>query len=180
MSAQALVAVLEEGRQAVVLSVAGLSDEAACTKPGPDRWSALDCLEHLIIVEDRFLGWIANGSAIDPEQSSEKETQLGKMVTDRSTKAKAPEAAAPTGRYTTLASALEAFNRARDISVRIARERGAALYSIGVKHPRFGEMNGAELLHVMSGHGRRHAAQIRELREPREHQTEPRPPGSGF
>ncbi len=158
-----LVNVLEEGRQDVIASVAALSDEQAGTKPAPGRWSALECLEHLVIVEERFLGWIANGSVLDaPQPSSEKEAQLGAAIADRSHKVQAPEAVVPTGRYQTVAEAVEAFHRVRDLSVRIAQERGDALYAVGVKHPRFGEMNGAELLHLMSGHGRRHAAQIRE------------------
>jgi uncharacterized damage-inducible protein DinB len=165
MSTNVLVTVLEEGRQDVVVSVDGLSDDDAAAKPTPGKWSALDCLEHLVIVEERFLGWLANGSVIDqPEPNTEKEGRLGELVTDRSHKAQAPEAAVPTGRYLTLATALADFNRARDLSIRIAQERGEALYTVGVKHPRFGDMNGVELLHVMSGHGRRHAAQIRELR----------------
>jgi uncharacterized damage-inducible protein DinB len=158
-----LVNVLEEGRQDVVASVAALSDARAAAKPAPDRWSALDCVEHLVIVEERFLGWIANGSVIDaPQPSREKESQLGAAIADRSNKVQAPEAVVPSGRYQTVAEAVEAFNRVRDLSVRIAQERGDALYAVGVKHPRFGDMNAAELLHLMSGHGRRHAAQIRE------------------
>lgn len=158
-----LITVLEEGRQDVIASVAALSDEQAGAKPAPGRWSALDCLEHLVIVEERFLGWIANGSVIDaPQPSGEKAAQLEAAIVDRSHKVQAPEAVVPTGRFRGVAEAVEAFNRVRDLSVRIAQERGDALYGVGVKHPRFGEMNGAELLHLMSGHGRRHAAQIRE------------------
>lgn len=158
-----LISELEAGRQDVVGSVAALSDAQAGTKPAPGRWSPLDCLEHLVIVEERFLGWIANGSVIDaPQPSREKESELGAAIVDRSNKAQAPEAVVPSGRYQTVAEAVDAFNRVRDLSVRIAQERGDALYAVGVKHPRFGEMNGAELLHLMSGHGRRHAAQIRE------------------
>ena len=112
----------------------------------------------------RFFEWIANGSVIEtPQQSREKEAQLSAAIADRSHRVQAPEAVVPTSRYATLEEALVAFNRVRDLSVRVAQERGEALYSVGVRHPRFGEMNGAELLHLMSGHGRRHAAQIREI-----------------
>lgn len=158
-----LVTVLEEGRQDVISSVAELSDAQAAAKPAPDRWSPLDCLEHLVIVEERFLGWVANGTVIEsPQVSGEKEASLASVILDRSSPVKAPEAVVPSSRYTTVAEGLAAFNRVRDLSVRIAQERGEALYGVGVKHPRFGDMNAAELLVLMSGHGRRHAAQIRE------------------
>jgi hypothetical protein len=48
------------------------------------------------------------------------------------------------------------------LTVQIATVRGAELYTVGIKHPRFGEMNAAELVHLIAGHARRHAAQIRE------------------
>ena len=118
-----------------------------------------------MIVEERFLGWIASGSVIEaPQPNPDKEVDLTAKINDRSTRVQAPEAVAPSSRFTTVPEALAAFNRVRDLSVRVAQERGDALYGVGVKHPRFGEMNGAELLHLMSGHGCRHAAQIRELR----------------
>jgi hypothetical protein len=165
MSNNMLVSVLENGRQDVVLSLHGLPDELAAAKPAPDRWSALECMEHIIVVEERFLGWIAHGSVIEtPEPSSEKENRLATAVRDRSTRAQAPEAVLPTGRLKTVESALAAFHEVRDLSVRVAKERGEALYAVGVKHARFGDMNGAELLHLLSGHASRHAAQIRETR----------------
>jgi len=85
-------------------------------------------------------------------------------VTDRSVKAQAPEAVRPTGRFSTIAEALTAFQAARDQSVQMARERGTELYLVGAEHPRFGPLNGIEVLYLMAGHARRHAAQIRENR----------------
>jgi hypothetical protein len=164
MSKNVLVSVLEDGRQDVVGSVQDLSDALAAKKPAPERWSVLECLEHIVVVEERFLGWIANGSAIEAVRSADKETQLGQTVRDRSHRAQAPDAVIPTGRFTSVPAAIEAFNKVRDLSVRVAEERGEALYSVGVKHGRFGEMNGAELVHIIAGHACRHAAQIRETR----------------
>jgi hypothetical protein len=159
-----LVSVLEDGRQDVVSSLLDLADAIAATKPAPERWSVLECMEHIVVVEERFLGWIANSAAIEAAPSPDKEADLGQRVRDRSVRAQAPEAVIPTGRFTSVQAAIQAFNRVRDLSVRVAEERGDALYAVGVKHPRFGEMNGAELVHVMVGHACRHAAQIRETR----------------
>ena len=71
----------------------------------------------------------------------------------------------PTGRFQSVAGALAAFNEARDTSVRFAQDQGNHLYTIKAAHPRFGELNGAELLHLIIGHALRHLAQIRETRE---------------
>ena len=37
------------------------------------------------------------------------------------------------------------------------------LYTLAVEHPRFGKMNAAEMLVVLSGHTERHCEQIREI-----------------
>ena len=164
MSKNVLVSVLEDGRQDVVGSLLNLPDDLAAKKPAPERWSVLECMEHIVVVEERFLGWIANGSAIESSPSADKEAELGQRVRDRSVRAQAPEAVIPTGRFTSVQSAVDAFNKVRDLSVRVAEERGPSLYSVGVKHPRFGDMNGSELVQIIAGHACRHAAQIRETR----------------
>jgi hypothetical protein len=51
---------LRDSRAELHAAVAGVSEEQARTKPAPDRWSVLDCVEHLVIVEGRFLGWLQN------------------------------------------------------------------------------------------------------------------------
>ena len=165
MSNHTLAAVLEDGRLFVLEVVRDVPAEYASTKPSPERWSVLECMEHLVIVEERFIGWIASGREIAPEASWEKETKLSTMVVDRSFKAVAPEAARPDGRFKTIEEAVDAFNAARARTARLVDERGAELYAVGVTHPRFGEMNAVELVHILSGHAKRHAAQIREVRE---------------
>jgi hypothetical protein len=122
----------------------------------------LECIEHVVIVENRFLGWIANGPAIAPQPSAEKETSISARVRDRTTKAEAPEAVRPQGRFHTLAEALAEFEAVRERSIQTVQERGGQLYSVGATHARFGEMNGAEVICLIDGHARRHAAQIRE------------------
>jgi hypothetical protein len=95
-------------------------------------------------------------------QDDEKATKLFGMVTNREVKAQAPEAVIPTGKYTTVAQAMAEFNEARDRTAQIVKARATELLGVGVKHPRFGEMNAAELVHLIAGHACRHAAQIRE------------------
>ena len=161
-----VVAVLEDGRQDFLSATQGLSDAQAATPPAPERWSVLECMEHIVIVEERFLGWLDAGKPLEkPAPDREKEISLMARVMDRSTRAQAPEVVRPQGRWATLAAATGAFNAIRDRSVRTARERGAGLYAVAVEHPRFGPMNGIELLHVIAGHARRHAQQIGETRE---------------
>ncbi len=159
-----LVEALESGREDFLDAVRGLTETAAKTKPSPERWSVLDCVEHVVVVEERFIGWLDAGSAAVKDADPQNETRLLTMLTDRSSKLTAPEAVVPTGRFRSLDEAVTSFGAARERSLRIVKQRGDKLYSVGAKHLRLGDLNGVEIVHLIAGHARRHASQIRETR----------------
>jgi len=160
-----LVSILEAGRRDFLEATRDISPEQASVKTASDSWSVLECIEHVIVVEGRFLGWITSGTPVVPERNDDKEIRLFTMIRNRLTKVEAPEVICPQGRFKTLAAALADFNAARDRTVQEVLERGDSLYSIGAAHPRFGKLNGAELIQLIDGHARRHADQIRETCE---------------
>ncbi|MEO8100541.1 MAG: DinB family protein [Acidobacteriota bacterium] len=160
-----LTSTLEAGRRDFLEATADLTPQQASTKPSPNAWSVLECIEHVVTVEHRFLGWIANGAEITPQRNGDNELRLFTMIRNRETKVEAPEVVRPTGRFTNLSDALAEFNAARDRSVEVITSHGEKLYALGAKHPRFGDLNGAEVFHVIDGHARRHAEQIRETVE---------------
>jgi len=156
---------LERSRQEFIEAVAGLTEAQANARPDPERWSVLDCVEHVTTVEERFQGWLNAAKRLDaPRIDKDKEAGLMARVPDRSTRVKAPEAVVPAGRFTTLEQALEQFNTGRTRSIQFAEDRCDDLYCLASEHPRFGPVNGVELLIIIAGHSRRHAAQIRETR----------------
>ena len=148
-----------------------MPESQVTVRPDPARWSVLDCVEHVVTVEQRFLGWLENAKKMDaPRVDKEKEAGLLTGVADRSTRAQAPEAVVPSGRFGTLAQALEQFNVERTRSVQFAENRADDLYYLAAEHPRFGPMNGAEFMMIITAHARRHAAQIQEVRAALENQ----------
>jgi len=156
---------LERSREEFLAAVAGLTESQAAARPDPERWSVLDCVEHVTFVEERFYGWLEKAKKLDtPQMNKDNEARLMTAVPDRSTRAKSPDAALPTGRYPTLEQAIQQFNSNRARSIRFAQDHCAELYSMASEHPRFGPVNGVELLIIMAGHARRHAEQIRETR----------------
>jgi DinB superfamily len=170
-----LTGILEAGRQDFLDASHDISPEQASTKPAPDCWSVLECIEHVIVVEERYLGWISSGSAVAPRRNAEREIRLFTIVRNRLTKVETPEVLRPGGRFRSLADALAEFKAVRDRSVHLVQERGEGLYSIGVQHPYFGSLNGAELIQLIDGHTRRHADQIREIRETFARDSQPNP-----
>jgi uncharacterized damage-inducible protein DinB len=161
-----IVQLLESGRADFLDATSSLSDAQAATQPAPERWSVLQCVEHVVTVEYRFLGWLEKAQRLDQAQPDpERENSLSERVMDRSTRRQAPEAVQPTGRFAQMAVALEEFNAARTRTVQLAETQGEELYLLTTTHPFFGPLNGVELLHIIAGHARRHAAQIRETRQ---------------
>jgi hypothetical protein len=157
-----LVSILEAGRRDFLEAVAEIDPQKAGDRPQHEGWSALESIEHVVTVENRYLEWLEQGEEILPQRDSEKELRLLSIMRSRLTKLETPDPMRPQGRYLDLAASLTAFQTVRDRSVSIARERGEALYRIGARHPFFGPVNGVELINMIDGHARRHADQIRE------------------
>lgn len=160
-----LIAILESGREDFLDATRDISPEEARAKSDAQCWSVLECIEHVITVEERYLNWICNGTAIAPQRNAEKEIRLFTIIRSRLTKVESPEPIRPRGRFVTLPDALAEFNAVRNRSVQVVAERGEGIYSIGAIHPYFGNVNGAELIQLIDGHARRHADQIRETCE---------------
>jgi len=160
-----IIDVLEKSTQEFQAAAGGVSESLAKTRPEADRWSVLECIEHVATVEDMFLKRLAGGEYTEaPPEDKEKEAALAARIVDRSTRRQAPEAILPKGRFTSLAEGLVQFHGTRDRTVQFARERAADLYALASAHPVFGPLNGVEALIVIAAHARRHAAQIREVR----------------
>ena len=159
---------LESARAELIAVVSTLTEEQARTRPAPDRWSVLECLEHVNSVERRFLRMVRESEAGPPaERDAAKETALMERVTDRSDRRTAPEAVHPAGRYRSISEALQDFNAVRDETLRFASEEGVHLLSRSARHLVFGPLNGVETLLLIRCHGRRHTAQMREAAEGR-------------
>ena len=160
-----IVDMLEQSREDFRAAVAGVSESLATTRPEAERWSVLECVEHVATVEEMFLKRLASGEYSEaPAGDTAKEASLAARIVDRSSRRQAPETVVPKGRFTSLAEGLEQFEGARGRSLQFARERAADLYTLASMHPAFGPLNGVEALIIIASHSRRHAEQIREAR----------------
>jgi hypothetical protein len=154
---------LEDSRRKVHEAAMAVSEERAKVCPEAGRWSVLQCTEHVVTVEERFLGRLESAQRTDALRiDKDREAALGMRMEDRSGRRPAPNAVIPMGRFSTVTEALAAFDAVRARTVKIAQEKGADLYYLAAEHPVFGTLNGVELLVIIAGHARRHAEQMRE------------------
>lgn len=157
-----LVSILEAGRRDFLQAVSTAPERQAGTRPAPDAWSVLECIEHVIAVEVRYLSWISGGTTIPPRRDPDKELRLFTIVRNRLSRVETAKVYLPTGRFKALSAAVREFTAVRDRTVSLARDEGERL-AVGIEHPYFGSVNAVELIQMIDGHTRRHADQIREM-----------------
>jgi hypothetical protein len=146
-------------------SLTGISEAEAARKAGPGLWSVLDCVEHLVLAERGMLSRAAAADTSNPlPVDPAREAQVTSGVANRTVRAESPARARPSGRFSTLAQALEQFDCARSETFAFLREHQSDLALRNASHPLFGSVTGVEMLLIMAGHTCRHAEQIREIR----------------
>src|SRR5260370_25878915 len=90
---------VESARGELIGLASSLTEEQARTRPAPDRWSGLECLEHVNFVERRFLRMVRESDGPPAERDAVKEAALMERVTDRSNRRMAPATVRAAGTY---------------------------------------------------------------------------------
>jgi DinB family protein len=159
----ALIKRLQETGDIFLAGVSGVTETQAKFKPAANRWSIEECAEHIALVENGLLLRLSQqATPSDRVERPERQAELGKLGADRATKRQAPEAVRPTGRFGSLAGALEQFVANRERTMMYLRQCQDDLHARTVVHP-IGLMTCHELVVLMSAHTLRHLDQIREI-----------------
>jgi hypothetical protein len=154
---------IEQSAALLIATLSGLSEETARTRPAENRWSVLEIVEHVLLVDARFRARIEEGQRLSaPHSDPAREEALLQFVVDRAHKREAPEAARPQGRFRSVPEALHALEDNRQSNRAFVARYGPEARWIEWEHPRFGRCTGYEGLLIIAGHTRRHVAQIEE------------------
>ena len=161
----ALIRELRDNRENFCASAYGLSEAQARFKSSPDRWSIEECVEHVALVEKRFLDRIT--SEFTPSDSSNRpdlERHLRATMANRADRRKAPDPVQPTGRFGSLPAAIGQFSVFRDATIAYLSSCQDNLRSRTITHPVLGTITCHEAFLIILGHPLRHADQIREIK----------------
>ncbi|MBV9268050.1 MAG: DinB family protein, partial [Acidobacteriaceae bacterium] len=161
------VTYLNQTRNALLQEVKGLSDAQWTFKPAPDRWSTAEVVEHLALVEDFFVTKRGPQLMNAPAGSADRDVKrvdalILDKVPDRSTKAKAPDAIVPTGRWTPQ-SALDRFVTDRQ-QTELFVSTNANLRGHVVAHPALGDLDAYQWVLAIAAHTDRHVKQTIEIK----------------
>src|ERR1044072_4373267 len=103
---------LAAGTEVLLQTLDGVTD--AARKPAPDRWSVLETVEHVAVVEEYLLARLLEAvDATEPAGSPAREGKIRRFAPPRLRPVTAPEMLVPTGRYATVDEALCAFRSHR-------------------------------------------------------------------
>jgi hypothetical protein len=165
-----VLATLDASRQALRDSVAAIPGAARTARPGPDRWSPVDIVEHLSLVESRFSAVVggkisdALGAGLGPEERAREPLpdRIRTMLADRTGKRTAPEVAIPSGAMDERAAWAAADKARAGFRAAVLSADGRALSGVIHEHPFFGPLNVYQWVELIAAHEMRHVAQVRE------------------
>jgi hypothetical protein len=164
-----LVQYLTTTRDKVLAESAKLSEEQWRFKPGPDRWSVGEVVEHLALAENFIFDAeqkVMSGPAATAEQQAAtkgRDDVVLKAVPDRTKKFQAPEPIQPKERIGNRAAVLAAFRERRGKTLEYARTTKDDLRSRVGDSP-MGPLDAYQWLLFIGAHTERHLAQILEVK----------------
>lgn len=144
-------------------AIAGIAADSAIRKRAEGRWSPVDCIEHLVLVERAFGARIYRSSQEEePILNEQREMEIRTTVPTRTQRFSAPEAAQPRGLFGDIPGALQGL---MEVNARLAdfvREKEESLRYRRVEHPVMGTITAYEAILLVAAHRRRHVGQIKE------------------
>ena len=158
-----------ESRETLLTKVKGLTPAQLAFKADPASWSVAECVEHIAITEDGLFGWSQSAlkTPADPSKRDSvkySDDEVLKMITDRSSKFQAQDGVRPTGKFANVQAALTAFTTSRNKNIEYIKTTTDDLRNHYNDFP-FGKLDAYQTIVFMTGHCKRHTAQIDEVME---------------
>jgi hypothetical protein len=160
-----LLALLEQGRAALIAALDGVNAETAVRIPGEGKWSILGCVEHMGVSEDYLFSQIeAAVPCPEPLRNDVREARMLALGTDRSRRVESPAEGHPKERFPDLPAALDHFLESRKRTMEFVAANQEDLRAQTTWHPILGTANSYEMLLSIAVHGLRHVRQIEEIK----------------
>ena len=149
-------------------SINGLTPEQWNFKPAPDVWSVAECAEHIVMTEDLLREMVTKKILASPAKTDRSgratDEEVLAMITNRSTKAKAPEILKPSGQFTDPSTALAKFEESRRKTLALANGNAEFRAHTAPHSALKKDLDAQQWLLYLSGHTMRHTAQIQEVK----------------
>ncbi|MEZ0541049.1 DinB family protein [Fibrella arboris] len=164
-----LIDMLIATRDSLRQSLAGLTEAQAHFRPAPDRWSIVECMEHIVLVDRGIVRSIQQAMGVPADASRRPTLQVSdvfviKAVRSRGMATSAPAPFVPTGRYGDVQTALDLFEQQREATIEFVQTGKDDYRTHYFEHPFLGTLDVFQALLVVASHGERHRKQIDEVK----------------
>lgn len=157
---------LESTKQGVVEATKGLSDAQWNFKPGPDRWSIAQVMEHIAAAEDFIRGMdaeqVMKAPAIPGRDVKKTDDNVLAMIPDRSQKAQAPQPLVPTNRFGSPDGSVKHFVESREKTEEFLKSTPSLREHVADSP--IGKLDAYEFVLLIAAHSERHTKQILEVK----------------
>ena len=159
---------LEEKHKALLEQLDALSEETLYFKAGADKWSIVEAIEHLVIVEEGMLAQLtgaASATALDPQDRSAKKFQIVIKVMERDIPADVPDASMePHGEFTLEELLSRWDNVRRKTRAYIESLKSEDTANLVYRHPFAGPLKLAETLRFVDVHFDNHMRHLETIK----------------
>ncbi len=145
------------------LAAADVPEFAAGVSLHQGCWSILQIAEHVAVVEAGAMKRLSDGENNPNPPDYAKDQFVMSAALDRSIPRTAPERVHPAGRFATLAEACAELKKRRQENIVFIEANTQDLRKKWIHHP-LTDMDGHQLMLLLSAHLLRHAAQIEEIK----------------
>jgi hypothetical protein len=158
---------LETTKKNVLEATKGLSEAQWNFKPGPDRWSVAQVMEHIAAAED-FIRTLTKekimvAPAGEPGRDLKKaDDAVLAMIPDRTNKVQAPEPLVPTNRFATPEGSIKHFVESRAATEDFLKTTTGLRDH--VSDSPMGKLDAYEFVLLIAAHSERHTKQINEVK----------------
>jgi hypothetical protein len=161
-----LLETLRRGGEVFLYSTSEVGEGASRLRPEENRWSVLECAEHVAVAEEVMFGLVAGKRKARNPEEAKRDDRILRSGTDRSMRFDASDQSQPRGRFSTLSEAVAHFQALRERTLRFVEETSEDLRATEVRHPHHavGVISTYECLLLMGTHSQRHALQIEEVK----------------
>lgn len=159
---ESLLKRLESSRESIIRSIAGVEEDSSRIRPSENSWSILEVVEHVAVAEQKMLKLYTSMAV--PGTGNHSKDQVLLEASAVAEKQIAPEPTLPKGRFSNLEEARVTFIAYRSNTIQFLSDLKEDLRSKVIQHPIAGEVDGFQLILVMSLHAERHAEQITRIK----------------
>jgi hypothetical protein len=165
-----LIKLLRDSATTFVDSFTGIPQARFHWRPGPERWSIAETVEHVVVAENGAGKLLAGRLIREPTPpevlaaTNDGDARIDARLGQRGTPFAAPDIVLPNGRWKTPEEMEAVFTASRSATIALLETSPIDFTQYAYRHIALGPLNGLQWAYFMARHALRHVDQIEETK----------------